>query len=138
MSLQVFLSNDTFLRAALSEAILISWRFTNQQVTVHLESDEGSDITLYASTDIVFGRKVSGIRALDICRLEIIDLAEKLVIKNGYYTPSESLKDIFKNKDFSFAYGRPVDVKYCITFTGSERLLIFPINTLSDILYEVN
>lgn len=122
---------------ALSEARLCSWLFKEQNLEIHLLSDNDEDIRIYTKVDILFSGKTRKEVHLNNCRIEIIETKNIFDSKNGYYVPPNNFNDLMKYKDFSFFYARSEEFKYCISFVGYSRLLAFPAKVLSDIKFSM-
>lgn len=137
MNLQQFSTENILLMEALSEARLCSWSFKEQNLEIHLLSDNDEDIYLYTEVDVLFTGKIKKEVHLNTCRIEIIEARTIFDLKNGYYIPPNNFNGLMKYKDFSFFYARSEEFKYCISFIGYGRLLAFPVKELSDIKFRM-
>ena len=71
------------------DSLLISYTFESKELRFQLfHSGVGGLITFHVATDTVLGRSVSSDPSRATCRLEVIDLASRLAIRDGRYIPS--------------------------------------------------
>ena len=138
MNLQSFSTDNVALMTMLSEASLEAWVFSNQCLSIKLLSDNDDDISLYVETDIVLAGKLNKERHLNCCHMEIIKVSEHLDVLNGYYTPKNNFSDLMKYQHLSLFYGRSILFEYCISFVGYNRLLTFPLKSLSELNFNIS
>jgi hypothetical protein len=121
---------------------LIDYKFLDQKLVIEIEVDELDAIaTITALTDSVYAGKLDhSTEVLNICRVELIELANCLNISNGYYIPNSDFGLMMKEvqRGTSLAYGRKKSkFGWILNIVGYSRLLSCLLSSKDSVVVEL-
>jgi hypothetical protein len=125
------------LIAGSSGSLLISYSFESKELRFQLfHEGEGKLLVFEVPTDSVHGRSISPDPRRSTCRIELVDLAETLTIRDGRYHPPGQpavFLDHARSR-LTLAYGRLAsDYPWLLRLQGQYPLLVCLVHDPADI-----
>ena len=106
---------------------LISYVFEGKELRFQLfHEGEGGLLIFELTTDTVHGRSISPDPKRSLCRIELVDLPERLTVQNGRYLPAGSTAQFLEHaRDrLTLAYGRRAsEYRWLLRLQGQYPLL---------------
>jgi hypothetical protein len=115
------------IAAGSSGSLLISYAFESKELRFQIFHESvGKLVVFEVPTDTVHGRSIPPDPSRSICRIDLIELGEKLAIRDGRYHPPDSSAQFLDHarSRLTLAYGRrSSEYRWLLRLQGQYPLL---------------